>query len=325
MRTDAKFHTHQVREALPEFFQEDYPNLIEFLDQYYKGSSSIHQKVQSLLGVRDVTDTDLESLDDILAEIGDGIEIKSFAEEADPRLMTKLIAQLFRSKGTQLSAEQFFKGIYGESVEITYPKKDIFIVGESKIGPQCMKYITDDRRYQVFSVLLKTGLSMSDYKDFYKKFVHPAGFYLAADVETQSISDMGIVSGEPIDPLETPNYPVSVHTSSIDLNIEPKYNLLVMYENSPVDLSQSGLAGIYFGGTQVNRVFLGDQEIGISDLGVVVSSLETLSRYQDLTIEDLIEQYGTIENLVSPVYSKMDSGKVVLSSTSETIDAEEYL
>ena len=61
------------------------------------------------------------------------------------------------------------------------------------IGPQSLKRIQDDRRYQIFSVLLKTGMSFGDYEALYKKMVHPVGFYLAGETETQGFGDLDLM------------------------------------------------------------------------------------------------------------------------------------
>jgi len=36
--------------------------------------------------------------------------------------------------------------------------------------------------YQIFSVLLKSAIPLSSWRELYKRFVHPAGFYLGAEV-----------------------------------------------------------------------------------------------------------------------------------------------
>ena len=161
--------------------------------------------------IRDSSTTELEHLDLLIGEISDGLDAGSFDQNvnADPRFMARLLSRFYRSKGTQLSAEQFFKAFYGVDVEVTYPKKNIFKLNDkpngSLIGPSSMKYIQDDKRYQIFSVLLKTPLSFSDYESVYKKMVHPAGFYLAAETETQGFGDLDVMAGPTTDPLEIPS------------------------------------------------------------------------------------------------------------------------
>lgn len=311
LRTNPKFHQSKVTQVLPQFFQGQYPNLIKFLEAYYDfaGEETAAAEIEELFDIRNISATDLEYLDLLMREISDGIDTDSFDENADinPRLMARLLSHFYRAKGTQLSAEQFFKAFYGEDVEVIYPKRDIFILndrpGGSLIGPQSLKRIQDDRRYQIFSVLLKTGMSFGDYESLYKKMVHPAGFYLAGETETQGFGDLDLMAGPTTDPLEVPNYPVILETSSHG-SLEPTYSLLVMEENDPVDAR-----------TQQQRD-AGD--------GIVVSSLETLDKYETVTLQQLSNDFGTVAEWVSVKPPTLDDGTLDLSQTYENLDADEH-
>ena len=78
----------------------------------------------------------------------------------------------------------------------------MFIVGEDNIGFDSQKFIQDNKLYQVFSILVKVGLSTNDYESLYKKFVHPAGFHFAGQV---SLVDEGVFafSGQSPNPLDS--------------------------------------------------------------------------------------------------------------------------
>ena len=310
MRTDPRFHKSQVSQVLPEFFLEEYPNLITFLEKYYEylggdESTSFDSIIHSLIDVRDISITDLETLDLLIGEISDGLDSNSFYQ--NPRLMTRLLSEFYRAKGTQLSVEQFFKAFFNQEVEVTYPKKNIFILndkpGGSLIGPQSLKYIQDDKRYQIFSVLLKTGMSLNDYETLYKKMVHPAGFYLAAETETQGFGDLDLMAGLTTDPLEIPNYPVVLETTQTG-SLNPTYSLLVMEENDPVDAR-----------TQAQKD---------DGTGIIVSSLETLDKYDTITLQQLSDDFGTIGEWAGVKPPTLDDGTLDLSQTYENLDAEEH-
>ena len=74
--------------------------------------------------------------------------------------------------------------------EVVFPKQDIFTIGYdsagplSKIGPESNKFIRNNKLYQVFSILVKSPISQVTWLELYKKFVHPAGFYIAGQVVT---------------------------------------------------------------------------------------------------------------------------------------------
>lgn len=376
LRTNPKFHRSKVTEVLPQFFQTEYPKLVTFLEVYYDfvREDTATAVIQDLFDIRNISSTELQHLDLLLGEISDGIDTSSFQANgtADTRLMARLLSRFYKAKGTQLSAEQFFKAFYGVDAEVSYPKRNIFILndkpGGSLIGPESLKYIQDDRRYQIFSVLLKTPLSFSDYEALYKKMVHPAGFYLAAETETQGLVDLNLMAGITTDPLEPPNYPV-VLESQAHLSYEPSYVLLVMEENDPVDarsadekvlarqvirgdgstrsfpldVSTNGLfSSVKFMGNAPNiphviemlndkqnvtfqtPLAAGDEVIIEAGEGIVISSLETLDKYENVTLQQLYDDFGTVAEWVSVKPPTLDDNTLDLSQTYENIDADEH-
>lgn len=310
-RSNPSFRKAQVSKILPEFFLEDYPQLVLFLEKYYEhtaedDSVTFEKKIHNLFDIRDISTTELETLDLLIGEISDGLNSSSFYQS--PRLIARLLSQFYRSKGTQVSTEQFFKAFFDEEVEVSYPKKDIFILndrpGGSLIGPQSLHYIQDDKKYQIFSILLKTGMSLSDYETLYKKMVHPAGFYLAAETETQSSSDIELMAGVTTDPLEVPNYPVVLETSQHG-SLTPVYSLLTMEENDPVDARTQAQKD---GGT-----------------GIVVSSLETLDKYENITLQQIVDDFNNeVSEWVGVKSPTLDDGILDLSQDYETLDAGDH-
>ena len=306
-----KFHQSQVSQVLPAFFQEEYPKLILFLEKYYEstgedGGTTINEKIHHLFGIRNISETELSNLDYLIGEISDGLETSSFYQS--PRLMARLLTEMYRAKGTQISTEQFFKAFYGEDVEVSYPKRDIFILndkpGGSLIGPESLKYIQDDKKYQIFSVLLKTGMSLSDYEILYKKLIHPAGFYLAAETETQSLAQLGLMAGPTTDPLEIPNYAIVLQSTALGQHVQPTYSLLTMEENDAVDIR-----------TQTQR----DEGTGI-----IVSSLETLDRYENVSLQQLVDDFVTVADWAGVRPPTLDDEGLDLSQDYETLDASDH-
>ena len=199
-----------VDEALPSYFAQEYGedsgSLIKLLDKYYQfldssGVNSFGGDIKSLYSVRDISETNSKGLDQLISEIGNGLTASSFFQQ--PRLMARLLGQFYRSKGTLVSAEGFFRGFFNEEVDIEYPKDQIFIVGESNIGFEDQKFIQDNAIFQVFSILVKSGLSVGDYINLYKKFVHPAGFHIAGELTTTTGVNAGLTAGTTTDPLAT--------------------------------------------------------------------------------------------------------------------------
>ena len=296
-RLNTRFHSNEVTQLLPEAMVEMYPKLVSFLEAYYEyagegNPGSFEHQIKTLFDIRDITSTTLETLDLILSEVGEGLKTTSFAQ--NPRLMVKLISDFYRAKGTQISVEQFFKSFFAEDVEISYPKNNVFILNDSKIGSESLKYITDNRRYQIFSINIKTGLSFSDYEALYRKFVHPAGFYLSADVVTQSEASIDLKAGETIDPLEDPNYPIAVGT----------------FASAPVS-QQSALLTL--------------EETDSADVGIILNSNILFSTYENESFQSLLDDgHQTIGDLASIENPETLSTSISLGNDTQTINVDDH-
>lgn len=280
----------EIDNILPEHYSAEYPKLVSLLKSYYQFLDSDEDrgfvtKISEILSVRDISQTREENLDQLLTEIGDGLTAASFFKQ--PRLMIRLLSGFYRAKGTLVSAEGFFRGFFNEEATIEYPKKQMFIVNESEVGYESQKFIQDDKLYQVFSILVKVGISTADYEALYKKFVHPAGWHFAGEVSTAGEVNLGI-SGLGLNPLESAGDPILA--SEVDLNVVSEFAQLTGLVDS---------AG---------------KQIRIS-VGTLVDN------YSSLTATQLNNQYGSIKELLSPnSFTFDDSSDVDTSITLETMD-----
>ena len=180
-RTNLNLRSYSIKEVLPQYYAAAYPNLITFLEGYYDyiDSDGTIDALQDLYSLYDLESTDLKYIEQIFASIADGANSTYFGE---PREVLRNFANFYRVKGTKYSAEGFFRAFYGLDVEIEYPKNNLFIVSESKIGTESLRYIQNGALYQIFSVLIKSSIPLNTWKELYKKFVHPAGFFLGGEV-----------------------------------------------------------------------------------------------------------------------------------------------
>lgn len=191
-RRNLALHKNKVREVLPEHFIAQYPDLITFLEKYYQYLDSdqtinADQQIKGLFGVRDLHSTSTDNLNRIFKEIGLGLANTTYFQ--DPVFSARLISIFHRVKGSLYSVEAFFKAFYGIDAEISYPKRNIFIVGESQIGPESLRFIQDGALYQIFSILIKSELPSSVWRELFKEFAQPAGFYLGSEVVIVGVSD----------------------------------------------------------------------------------------------------------------------------------------
>lgn len=290
-RRNLSFSKSKVREVLPEYFAESYPNIITFLEKYYEyleanNDDSFKRQVNQLFVLRDPDQVDLDKLDYILQEIGNGLKSSSFFDNS--RLMTQLLSRFYRVKGSRSSIEGFFRGFFGQEVNIEYPKKNMFIVGESQIGYESLRFIQDNALYQIFSLLIKSSLSTSTYNDLYLKFVHPAGFYFAGQVEIEGQKDFTLASfsEDPTDIVEAPIY-----------------------------LSQASIST----GTAFTQL------TGLLDSGATEDAYRTqfetpISQYQALTSSQLENYYSSITQLFTPNSFTFDDSDSRDSASAATPD-----
>lgn len=304
-RRDPVVKRADVKTTLPSWFQADNPKFISFLEAYEEfldsdaGKFNFHQKVQDVFAARDIPDTDEDFLDEIIGEIGNGLTQASFFD--NPRLMARLLGNFYQQKGTKPSAEGFFRGFFGEEVEIIYPKRDIFVVGTDQIGFESQKKIQDAARFQVFSILVKSGISVSDYELLYKRFVHPAGFHFAGDVLT---------SGEG---LLTPV--ISTHNPLDSGEADPIFQGQALFATNTLFAETTGLIDSSDGVTF--RVgFKPEQDITL------------YGDDSDLTATLFVKYYDDIKTLLTPNSFRFDdsanSGRPDFAMTVETFDNDVF-
>lgn len=279
-RINTNLRYYSVGDVLPQYYSEAYPHLIQFLEGYfdYMDSDSTISSIQDLNSLYDLERTDLEYIEYIFATIADGANSTYFGE---PREVLRNFANFYRVKGTKYSAQGFFRAFYGIDVEIEYPKNNIFIVSESQIGTESLRYIQNSALYQIFSVLIKSAIPLNTWKNLYKKFVHPAGFFLGGAVVLE---------------LPSTNSQLLTMPDNID---EPPPPVLV--EGTATFTIPNGL-------TEIIGILPDDED---SDSVVEkINMTARVSRFADVPIQTLIDQYEKIDDILdinSPMFSE-DSG-----------------
>ena len=192
-RREPNIREYVVEDALSQHIVESYPKFVSFLQEYFKFEETVESPshlIQELFYTRDVTQTDLELLSYIEDELLLGQAY--FEGFTDKRAAAKYSSTLYKSKGTKYSIQQFFRTFFNVDPDVVYTKRQIFNVGESIIGAESQRYLTDDKLYQQYALLIKTELSVSQWRKPYKLFVHPAGMYLGAEVQLVGQFDLNI-------------------------------------------------------------------------------------------------------------------------------------
>jgi len=297
------FRTSRVEDILPDYFKEDYPNLIKFLDYYYDfmdsdGTHAFNSEIYELFRAKDIELTSLALLDNIFKEIGLGASQKYFT---NPRQVAAFLAKFYRIKGSLYSAEGFFRAFFNEQPTISYPKENIFIVSESQIGTESQRFIINNNIYQIFSILIKISRPVSQWKDLYKRFAHPAGWYFAGEVLLEGVGDL----------IDSDGMPLSIPDEGA--------NLFQVDNSASFTLSPfTSISAIYPDGADSDAI---DERL---DLNTIIDI------YDSATIATLDGMYDNIEDvidLISPTMDEDSDGStkpIKMSNIFERMDKDNF-
>lgn len=312
-RRDLSFRDrHSIREVLPEYFSSTYPKFLSFLEAYYEFEHdpiSPAHLIHELFESKDISATDIKLLNFIEDELLLGEQY--FQGFQDKRAAAKVSNVLYRSKGTLFSMQQFFRMFYGLNPDIEYPKKYIFTVGESEIGSESQRFILNDKIYQQYAILIKIGLPISEWRDTYKLFVHPAGMYLGAEVQLFGLGDVDLFAGQAVFQ-DVPA--LAVHSTGT-------VTTTTLTEISGIVVARGGIHGDTYDDTLL------DSEYSVARRVEVTANFKGEPNYGDLTIEQLDRIYddvGEAAGRTSPTFDEDSAGvdfRVArLSSTLDTFD-----
>ena len=312
-RRDLSFSDkHSIREVLPEYFSSTYPKFLAFLEAYYQfehdpisPSHLIHELFES----KDISAADEKLLNFIEDELLLGEQY--FQGFQDKRAAAKVSSVLYRSKGTLFSMQQFFRMFYGLNPDIEYTKKYIFTVGQSEIGSESERFILNDKLYQQYAILIRIGIPLSEWKDTYKLFVHPAGLYLGAEVQLAATGDVNLFA-----PTATPDEAPAIAVHSTGALVST-----TLTEVSGLVVARGGIHGDTYDDA------LTDSEYSVVRRVEVSTNFKGEPDYGDLTIEQLDRTYddvGEAAGRTSPSFDEDSAGvdfRVArLSSTLDTFD-----
>ena len=218
----------QVESVLPEHFQDYYPKFLALLNQYYiwQDKYASTELLSHLFNTRDISETDISLLSYIEDELllGDTY-FEGFGQTvAEKRAAANFSSTLFRAKGSKFAIEWFFRSFYGFDAEVIYPKENIFKTSEvdSQIGPDSLRFLTNDELYQTFAILIKVGVPISKWRDIFKKFAHPAGMYLGGEVLLTS----DVISDILADDQDTKQRPTTTYALTADVDVSSASSVL---------------------------------------------------------------------------------------------------
>jgi len=202
-RNDLIYNQPIVDNVLPQYFQDQYPQFVSLLDKYYDwlrtytdsdGRTPIGE-LEDIAYLKDREITPERFLDFIYDELTVGLSSDNFTQS---RFFAKFLPFFYKTRGTAVSAEGFLKFLNGDDIELSYPKDQTFVVGQSELGSESLRFIQDSYYYQIYSILVKSPVPVSEWKDLYKQYIHPAGWEIFSALFIEGIaSNVGIVNPMP--------------------------------------------------------------------------------------------------------------------------------
>jgi hypothetical protein len=137
MSIDSKKISYLISKQVPEFVRDDYPNFVTFLKAYYEFLENVQgtQKndlTTQLKDFRYVSDVD-ESIDKFETHFFEtylNLFPKSVA--VDKAFLIKNVLPFYKAKGSENSFKFLFSLLYGEEIEIQYPRDNILRASDGK-------------------------------------------------------------------------------------------------------------------------------------------------------------------------------------------------
>lgn len=125
-----------------------------------------------------------------------------------------------------------------------YRIKNFINTSASDIGYESQKFITNDKLYQMYSILVKSSIGYSDWVKPYKAFVHPAGMYIGSQLEITTEVDLT----QDITMFDYDDLPNNI-TSAYIFGISSETDITGIVDNLRIELPGSV---VYYNNTEYN-------------------------------------------------------------------------
>lgn len=198
---------------LPEYLREN-TRFTEFLQTYFewmqKDSNSAATIINKLNQYRDVDLVDENYIKYLEKEYA--VAIPGNLPIVDKRKLYKQINDIYRARGSIPAFEALFNLLYGDEIEIYYPRVDLMKLSDGNWNEtdgrylnkggflSHYNYIQDSRYYQDYSYVIKTRKPFEQWEGPVKKMLHPTGFALFGQVVIQSQASVKRLKAPTIQP-----------------------------------------------------------------------------------------------------------------------------
>lgn len=195
----------------PGFYQSEYPNFIAFLEkylEYIRDTEGFGDLIEKLRDIRNIDITE-EEYAEVMKSFEYGKDFPNLAS-VDDSLAIRIFEYWYKSKGTRAAIETYFEVFLNSEAVVTYPKDNILIVDGGDYNSDTLQYnnvnshidettmvIQDDFYYQIYSYLVKSGVSFSDWGTTFQKVAHPAGWNVFGEVQITSLAQFPYLTRSP--------------------------------------------------------------------------------------------------------------------------------
>lgn len=207
-RRDLSFIRRKVRSAIPAQILSENENLENFINAVYDymyRPDGLSTKIAALSSARDTDDTQFMSA--LKVDLA-----KDFPETntLDDRTLLRVLYLFYLSKGSTEAVESYFKVFLNSpNIEVVYPKDNLLRTSDGTWDSDNSTFTTsrgflsettivlqDSYYYQLYSYVIKSGISVNDWGSIFKPLVHPTGWEFFGEVELigNAFFDVGVKS-----------------------------------------------------------------------------------------------------------------------------------
>lgn len=195
--TNNKFYS--LDSVLPEHLRDN-GRFTEFIKSYFEWMETAEDSPASIINrLNEFRNIDL--IDDPYVKYLEkeyAISIPGNLPLVDKRKLYKQINDIYRARGTIPAFEALFNLLYGDEIELYYPRQDLMKLSDGKWDANDQRYlnkgsflsnynyIQDSYYYQDYSYVIKTRKPYAQWQGAVRKTLHPTGFALFGKVAIQS-------------------------------------------------------------------------------------------------------------------------------------------
>jgi len=145
----------EIKWTLPDFIRTDYAgttSFVTFLEKYYESLDQTDSPLNILLNKRyfDIDNADSDELDKWAKELAHNFPKTT---EFDRLTLYKYLKSIYESKGSKRSIESFFKIVYNEDVEVSFPSQYVLRASDGEwVEEKSVRAFSGYNEYEVLNI-----------------------------------------------------------------------------------------------------------------------------------------------------------------------------